>query len=360
MKSKFSEILPRINKPIVGWLCVYTPIEIFHALDFHPYRISGHNEKITEASAYIGTPVCPYARSCFDAALKGKYDFLDGVIFNNSCIIMNAIPNLWKSYIKTPFVYLLDVPHVSSPNGEDFFAYCLKKMIDALSAHFGVNFHRDDLVHSISIQEEIRQLLNRLFFFCANDKARISYQEFHTIVEEGFYLPRELYKDKLKGLLKEVSQREPLKTAKKRILISGAHCSNPEILSILEEMDFQVVYDDLCTGNRYYDNKEYTGDSEPIAAIARAYLHQTPCARMKDASAKHEKLLEIIKRKNIVGVVLTLLKFCCTYTYDLAILKRKLDSLSIPNLLIEGDYTTSNSEQIRTRLQVFSEILENK
>lgn len=360
MESKFSEILPRINKPIIGWFCVYTPIEIFHALDLHPYRIPGDNEKITEAGAYLGTPVCPYVRSCFDAALRGKYDFLDGVIFNNSCIIMNSLYNLWKRYIKTPFIHILDVPHITSPSGEDFFVYGLKTMIDAVSAFFSVKFHSDDLHGSMVIQEEIRRLLKQLSSFCTNETPQMSYRDFHTIVEEGFYFPRELYKDKLERLVKEVGQRQPLKPGKKRILITGARCSNPEILSILEEMDFQVVYDDLCTGNRYYESKEFSTHPEPIKATAAAYLNQSPCPRMKDASNKHDRLLEIVKNENIIGVVLIRMKFCCTFIYDFSILKRKLDSLFIPNLLIEGDYTISNSEQVRTRLQVFSEILESK
>lgn len=360
MDSEFNEILPHIEKPIVGWFCVYTPTEIFHALNLHPYRICGDNEKITEASAYLPTPVCPYARSCLDQALKGRYDFLDAVIFNTSCIIMNALHNLWKSYIKTPFIYLLDVPHIRSQTGEDFYAYSLKTMVDRMSHFFGVKFNSENLLRSISIQQETRQLLNQLFSFCANKTPQISYDEFQTIVENGFYIPGEQYLDKLKQLVKEVSQRKPIKPGKKRILITGAHCSNPEIISILEEMDFQVVYDDLCIGKRYYETREYITGPDPIKAIAKAYLAQSSCARTEDTSDKHNRLLEIIENEDIVGVVLILMKFCCTYTYDFAILKKKLDSLPIPNLVIEGDYTTSNSEQIRTRLQVFSEILASK
>jgi benzoyl-CoA reductase/2-hydroxyglutaryl-CoA dehydratase subunit BcrC/BadD/HgdB len=346
-----------IKKPIVGWFCVYTPIEIFHALNLHPYRILGGNEKIVQAGAYMGTPVCSYAKSCLDEALRGKYDFLHGVVFNNSCIIMKTLYNLWKSYLKTPFIYMLDVPHVTSPSGLDFFVYSLEQMIAEMSRHFGVKFNKEDLRPAMLIQEEIRRLQQRLFSFCSDEKPRLSYHEFHTVVEEGFYFPREQDKEKLREMVKEVSGRPPLKPGKKRILVTGAHCSNPDIIPILEEMNLQVVYDDLCTGNRYYGGREYDTDPDPVRALAKGYLNQSPCPRMKDASDKHQQLVEIVKRENISGVIFIHMKFCCTFTYDFSILKRKMDSLSIPNLLLEGDYTTGNSEQIRTRLQVFSEIL---
>jgi benzoyl-CoA reductase/2-hydroxyglutaryl-CoA dehydratase subunit BcrC/BadD/HgdB len=57
------------------------PDEIIAAFDMVPYRIQGNQSiAIDEADAYIEPTACPFARSCFNLALRGEYDLFSGRI----------------------------------------------------------------------------------------------------------------------------------------------------------------------------------------------------------------------------------------------------------------------------------------
>jgi benzoyl-CoA reductase/2-hydroxyglutaryl-CoA dehydratase subunit BcrC/BadD/HgdB len=61
-----------------------------------PYRITGALQPITEADAYLETLMCPFVRSCFDLALKKRYDFVDGMIWPNSCDTVQRTFDIWS------------------------------------------------------------------------------------------------------------------------------------------------------------------------------------------------------------------------------------------------------------------------
>ena len=78
--------LKKQGKRIMGYLCAFTPVEIITAAGFIPFRIKGDvNEPITKADAEMETIVCPLVRSCFHVSLKGKYEFLDGIVIPHAC-----------------------------------------------------------------------------------------------------------------------------------------------------------------------------------------------------------------------------------------------------------------------------------
>jgi len=63
------------------------------------------------------------------------------------------------------------------------------------------------------------------------------------------------------------------------------------------------------------------------------------------------------KAKEADGVVFCMMKFCDPEEYDYPVVKKDIESKNIPTLFIEVDQQTSNNEQVRTRVQAFSEML---
>ncbi len=69
------------GKKVIGYLTALGPVEILTAAGVVPFRLKGNvSEAITKGDAYMETIVCPFVRNVFDAAVKGKYDFLDGMV----------------------------------------------------------------------------------------------------------------------------------------------------------------------------------------------------------------------------------------------------------------------------------------
>jgi len=108
------------GKKIIGYLCLYPAIEMLTALDLVPYRLFAEmKEPITKADNYLPTIVCPFLRGLLDLGVKGKYNFLDGVVMAHSCDVGAQMLGLWNNFVKTPYPILsilltLCIPMLSS------------------------------------------------------------------------------------------------------------------------------------------------------------------------------------------------------------------------------------------------------
>lgn len=353
--------LESVKAPVVGWLCNYTPVEILYGLGLQPYRVLGDYQRPQRVDAVLHSQTCPYARNCLDVAMRGGYAFLAGAVINGSCMIMNAVHEYWKQFGGMSYVHFLEVPHLESEAAAAFYAENLHAWIDSLCAHFGVTYSAEALRAAIVRQDRIRDLLGELSALRARPRAPLACSELQELVNRGFASPQEPYLVELEAALAQVRARPPASgPTRRRLLVTGAHEFNPEVTGILEELSFQIVYDDLCTGARWYDDKRcrLEGEDDPVMALARTYLTQARCARMADQSGRHQRLLGLARSLEVDAVVCYLNKYCCTFAYDFADLRRELDAASIPHLLLEGDYTSGSSEQVRTRLEAFSELLD--
>src|SRR5208337_1773166 len=110
------------GKKIIGYFCCFVPDEIITAFDMVPYRIQGSQCKpIDQADAYLEPMACPFARSCFNLALGGDYDFLDGFVAPHSCDTIERMYHLWRQYKPAPFTHLINVPHMQGPGSDEFY-----------------------------------------------------------------------------------------------------------------------------------------------------------------------------------------------------------------------------------------------
>ena len=68
------------NKKVIGYYCTYIPEELLHAAGLLPYRIRATGNEDTDlGDVYMVRFTCSFVRMTLDLALKGGYDFLDGL-----------------------------------------------------------------------------------------------------------------------------------------------------------------------------------------------------------------------------------------------------------------------------------------
>ena len=71
---------------VVGFFCTMVPEELFLAAGLLPFRMRATGSTGTElADAYFTRLNCSFPRNCFNLALEGEFDFLDGLVGINSC-----------------------------------------------------------------------------------------------------------------------------------------------------------------------------------------------------------------------------------------------------------------------------------
>lgn len=352
------EIIVRPGRPVIGWFCSYTPLEILLAAGLTPYRILPEpGRAITLADSYIDRNFCPYVRTCLGEALEGRYKFLDGLVVVNSCDPMRRMYDVWRHNIGGDFIYLLDLPRIDSAAAVDYHRECLQKLMDDIEIHFKVSVTDERLVEAIKSLNTSRSLLRELYRVNRDKGLPLTAAQVHTVIRASTALPIDVFNGLLKRLLDEIGNTNFVPGREgPRILITGSVMDNPRVLELIEECGAKVVSDDLCTGTRqFWDTVESTGD--PLTDLSRHYLGRTPCPRMKDAPKRLDHILRMVDEFHVDGVIFYTMKFCDPFLFDVPVFKAQFAERGLPSLLLEGDYTPGTLGRVKTRIEAFIEML---
>lgn len=343
---------------IVGWDCSYTPEEIIYAANALPIRVFASLEATKLADAYCPRNMCSFARSCFDLALKGEYDFLDAFVVSKSCDTREKMYDFWKHYIKIPNYYFINTPHTKTEEALSFFYDEITRFKKWLEKTFKTTVSNESLRNAIKIYNENRTLLKKLYNLRRKEPPLLSGSEALEIVLSSMIMPKNEHNQVLKHLLANIGNREESPRSGVRILVSGSAMDNAELFKLVESLGGNVVADDLSTGTRYFWNLVQE-DEEPLMAIAKRYLDKVPCPFMYHSEERFSHILDLVKNFNVEAVILFVLKFCDTHLFDAPILAEKLKNSGIPVLYLEWDYSMSGIAQLKTRIEAFLEMIRN-
>lgn len=375
MKAEFldyichkNKALKSIKKPIMGWVCTYTPIEIIIAAGFYPYRILPTTDP-SLANSYLDSNFCPYVRSCLGEALGKRPEYVDNLIIVNSCDAMRRLYDAWRHYVQGTFIYLLDLPRDDSAKAIQYYQDNLQSLIDELEEKFKIKISEDSLYQAISVCNKTRELLTELSDLYVNEQVSLSAVEFLQIVKGSMAFPQEEYNGLLEKFIKDAKKEENILPNssqigdKSKILITGTIMDDLSIAEVIEDYGGKIVFVDMCTGNRYFQNQIPLKTSKkindnPLKLLAEYYLSKTPCPRMMNLEKRWEYLLKIIKDNQVKGVIFYNLKFCDTSFFELPIIRERLQKYGISSLCLEGEFASSTSGRIKTRIQAFLEVLE--
>lgn len=359
------------GKKIMGYLCCNVPLEMMRAVDIIPYRILGNvEEPVTLADAHLETCLCPFIRSCFDIAMKGEYDFLDGWVIPHSCDNVAATYHLFRYYLSPPYCHFLDVPHVIHLGSHKFFKeemLFLKRDLEQLA---GKEISPQALNEAIKLYNENRDLVRELYELRKEDPPLVSGSEMTQIMVAAMSLPVEECNEWLRSVVKEVKERKdgPEKKAA-RILIWGGPIDNPGFIRLVEESGANVVVDDQCMGTRhFFADVEITED--PLDGLVLRYLDKIQCPRTcrgEEATTykgnlgqRFSYILDYARDFKANGVILQILRFCDSHAYELPDLRDYLREAGLPVLALDHEYSLSAIGPLKTRIQAFVEMIGSK
>jgi len=344
-----------------GWISTYVPEEIIMAFGFLPYRITGEDIPLSMSKTYLSGNMNPFIQSCLEAALKGKYDFLNGIVLATDTDAMKRLYDTWATYVKTKFIHMLDVPKTVAEKDRYHYRKSIEFFIDKLSELTGKNIAAKDIKASIAICNMTRSLLDKLNNLRKENNPIITSKQFLRVVKSSFHSKKEIFNTALESLINKIEKLEAKKSENDnvRLLITGSFNDQEWFLNAIEDVGGMPVCEDLCTRVRYF--KRFVDmDKDPLDALVERYIDKPPSARMLDFRKRANYLFELFKEFNTDGIIYHILKFDDPYLFEYADMKRFLDQRRIPVLRIETDYTKSGYHQAKTRIQAFVEILEAK
>ena len=371
-RSSRAEELRDQGKKTMGYLCLYPPIEMLTAFDMVPYRMFGDmKEPITKADSYLPTVVCPFLRSVLDIGLKGKYNFLDGVVMAHTCDVGSQIPTLWNNFVKTPYSYFIDTPHTTSEIAREQEKRELQDFQKSLESFSGRQLSIPSLRKAIIAHNTQRALVRELYDLRKPDPPLISGTETLKVLVAVMSLPVAEGNQLLKEVIDEIKIRKNGPSQKSsRLLVWGPVIHETPLIEIIESLDANVVMDDTCVGSRaFFDDVKLTEDL--LEGLAYHYLIDINCPRtfresvhgktsrdqVTDLENRFGYLGKFAREWKVDGIILQSVRYCDSHGYEVPAVKDYLTRIGLPSLYLEHDNTAGALAPLKTRVQGFLEII---
>jgi benzoyl-CoA reductase/2-hydroxyglutaryl-CoA dehydratase subunit BcrC/BadD/HgdB len=126
------------------------------------------------------------------------------------------------------------------------------------------------------------------------------------------------------------------------------------VVKLFERAGANVVCFENCGGYRSVFTLDE--EKEPLQAIAEKYL-ATPCSVMSPNMGRYELIGELIDAFSVDGVVDLTWQACHTYNVEFYSIGRFVDEkFHLSFLHLETDYSESDTEQLRVRIEAFLEM----
>ena len=360
--------LKAAGKKVIGYLTAMGPVEILTAAGVVPFRLKGNtSEAITRGDTYMETIVCPFVRNVFDAALKGKYDFLDGIVLPHQCDSIDRTSDVWSYNLNLPYFHFLNVPHMTGAASLEFMRDILGIFIRSLERFTGMRITHEALSNSIKAHNENRRFIRDLYSLRKSNPPLISGTEMMKVLVAAMGLPVHESNTLIESVTAEARQRGAVSVEKRtRIMLVGDQIDDTAVTNIIENSGAWLIMDDISIGAKmHWADADPTGD--PVYAIAERILRKLKLPTLAESGVTYDENVESrfghlqrhIDEFKVDGVILLVYKYCDPYGFEVPSVKNFIESKGTPVLYIEDEYSTSALGRVKTRIEAFLEMIQS-
>jgi len=353
------------EKKVIGCFPMHVPEEIVHAAGMLPVVIWRGNEPVTWGHAHVQPYNCGITRSFVDDAVRGKLEFMDGMVFHvRQCLQVGEFPLIMEKHVKPAYMEILYLPPLYEGEAvKSFLLDDLKSFKTSLEKFAGNKITDNDLKNSIAIYNENRSLLERIYEIRREKPEILKAKEVMQIVWSSMLMLKEDNNELLKELIEQMEAKkiEPEKDAI-RVIPVGCLCQTMQfsILDLIEDLGMIIPDDDFYIGSRYFANQVKIHDyDDPIEAIAARYMTRTPLCPTKSVWEIHwaDEVLKMAKKNNAKGVISIIVKYCPPHACYYPDFKSVMENEEMPATMIQVEHEVISLESVKTRLQSFAEII---
>lgn len=355
---------------VVGTFCIHVPDEIPIAAGAIVTGLcSGSQFWVPGGEKKLPTATCPLIKASLGARFDRTCPFFrlaDLFVGENTC---DGKKKAWEILAEDAPMHIMDIPQMKRPKDYLHWEDELKGYIERCEKLTGNKVTPANLRSAIKLVNKKRKALQRLASLRKLDNLPISGKDALLITQIAFYDDPARVTEMIHKLCDELETRakenvSPFPKGTKRILLTGTPLSIPnwKIHHIVETSGGAVVCEEMCTGIRYYekcvDESGATID-EMIHHLSDRYMGAIHCACFTPNAERIDDIKRLAKEYNADGVIDINLKFCNIYDIEGGFVERELQAAGIPVLGIETDYTEQDTEQLKTRVGAFIEMLGN-
>jgi benzoyl-CoA reductase/2-hydroxyglutaryl-CoA dehydratase subunit BcrC/BadD/HgdB len=317
----------------------------------------GEPHKISHAYAHLPTYCCHLVKSFLEGLIKGDLDFLEGIVFCQTCDAMQGLSDILAQQDRRLLQVNFMLPaNLSTKLARPYLKRELEHFKKVLESRQG-EIAPEKFAGAIRLFNRIRQKTGDLYILKKAHPSRLPEAFFAQIIRASGLMDRERYLDLLESL-DQILSREPTEPNHRvPLYVSGNMPHYAPFFALIEEAGGQVVWDDLCSGARTLRLK-IPEELDPLEALSESYFNAPFCpTKVFELNARREVLMEEISRSGAKGVVFLFYKYCEPHSFDYPDLKKHFESRGLPTLLLEVEDPSQSREQLKIRLQAFVEML---
>jgi benzoyl-CoA reductase/2-hydroxyglutaryl-CoA dehydratase subunit BcrC/BadD/HgdB len=356
------------NKKVIGHYCTYIPEELLYAANLLPFRIRSTGHQDTDlGDIYMVRFTCSFVRATLDMALRGEYDFLDGLAICNSCDHSRRMFELFdlkvfkrSNFNKNVPRFYLALPHIITDEGFEWYFKEIQELKEEIESTYCSNrITEQALSDAIKLYNKNRMILRKIHELRIQDIPKLSGSEALQISMANSSVPKSIANLELERILNSLKEAEGIKKESKRIMLVGSELDNTFFTDLIEEVGAIVVSDFLCFGTRnFMDDIEINNKKDPLENISRRLYYRLSCPRMMD---DHERRLNFIKEEvkqaEIDGIILQRINNCDLHGCDNMLFVHELKDLDIPILNIDREFFQTDTTRLQTRIEAFLEMI---
>ncbi|MBT8171420.1 2-hydroxyacyl-CoA dehydratase family protein [Candidatus Bathyarchaeota archaeon] len=365
----------KAGKKIIGYSCIFAPIELILAADAIPVRIgSGWYDTAKLGDRIMPVEICPVIRSTVGAKMVNLSPYLelsDAIVIPLTCDGRTKLSEMLSDYKP---VWYMNPPRVKDdPHTLDMWkkeTMVIKEKIEKLT---GNKITRKKLKTTIETMQQATKAFRRLQEL-RKGVPLINGRDAMLVNQTSLWDDIERWTQKVNELCDELEKRLEQKAYSSypdtpRVMITGTPMIWPDswkVPNLIEESNPKglIVVDEQCSGDRIlYDPvgvDEWTMN-DMLNAVSERYLMACTCPCFTSEHGNEDRInwvIDRIKEYKVDGVIYYVVRGCILYAMEYSRMKRVLDKMNIPVYYLDTEYTREDVGQMKTRIEAFLEMLE--
>lgn len=351
------------GRKVVGIYCTYCPQELILAAGAIPVGLCGTKEEpIAAAEEHLPRNLCPLIKSSYGFAVTDTcpfFHFSDLVIGETTC---DGKKKMFEIMQDIKPVHVMQLPHLNNTTASfGLWVDELRRLKTRLEQELQVTISDEDIWQAVDVINKEKQAIKAMFDLNRADPPPLSGMDMLTAAwSRSFSSNKGEMIDNLNGLVREVAN-QPKKGRGKapRVLLTGCPVGlgTEKVIRLTEELGAYIVAMENCSGYKTLELQTDNTGLDPIVALAEKYI-AIPCSCMSPNPYRLELLDRMLDDFRADAVIDLTWQACHTYNIEAFEVGKLVKSKGLPYLHLESDYSNSDLESLKVRIEAMLEMVE--
>ena len=345
----------RTGGKVVAWFDPYFPEEIAYAAGLLPIRILAEHEPDNVSDKWIYSSCYP-VRDIVNLFLKGRYDYVDGLVNTECCQWMYNAFEVASNNFPLKFNHYFFLPdYTDAPTSKHVTRSEMNVLKNRFEEWTGNKVTDEGLDEAIAVYNENRLSLRQIYEMRRQERPVISGSEMmHVLLADQVMDKAEMNKI-LKEFIRELESRKPGRD-RIRLMLIGSETWDAALEEMVEQLGADIVADDLDNGSSYIWNN-VVPNKDRLMSLALRYLDR-PHSALKDNNWRRrpQRIFEMAEDYSIDGALIAKQIYCHPHGSDTYMVWKLLRERNIPFHYFERSNLLPGDEML-SRLESFLAIL---